>query len=228
MSQATTLVLFDIDGTLVRGAAAHHKQALIDGIHKVTGLTTHLDGIATSGMLDCDLIAAMLKTAGYSETHTREAMLQIMDECQNAYCSSCVSGLDQKVCPGVSSLLSELHARAAVLGLVTGNLSGIAWRKLELAGLRQYFSIGAFAEDAATRTALAQIARHRAIDRGLVSARCLTSLIGDHPNDIQAAKENGFKSVAVATGLIGRDALAASGPDILVSTLDELDVETLF
>jgi phosphoglycolate phosphatase len=228
MNPATALVLFDIDGTLLRGAGAHHKQALIDGIQKITGLSTHLDGIATSGMLDCDLIAAMLNAAGHPEPQIRAAMPKLIDACQAFFCANCTSSLAHMICPGAPVLLAELRRRGARLGLVTGNLSRIAWRKMELAGLRQYFSFGAFAEDAATRADLAHIAAQRAIQGGRVSAGARTSLIGDHPNDVQAARANGFQSIAVATGLVNRDALAAANPAILVQTLEQLDIEQLF
>lgn len=228
MNSSKTLVLFDIDGTLLRGAGPHHKQALIDGIRKVTGLSTHLDGISTSGMLDRDLITAMLKAANRKGRQIGEIMLEIIEECQNAYDANCPSDLAGFVCPGVSELLFELRGRGAVLGPVTGNLSRIAHRKMELAGLAEYFSVGAFAEDAETRTKLARVAAQRAIERNLVAPICRTSLIGDHPNDLAAAKANGFQSIAVATGLIPLQELEASQPDILVHTLEELDIEKLF
>ncbi|HEX3682660.1 MAG TPA: HAD family hydrolase [Bryobacteraceae bacterium] len=227
MNAATVLVLFDIDGTLLRGAGAHHKQALIDGIQKVTGLATHLDGIATSGMLDCDLIAAMLKAAGHPEREIRAVMRQVMEECQSCYRASCPSDLRPQLCPGVPALLSALRERGAELGLVTGNLTGIAWRKMELAGLRDYFSVGGFAEDAGTRAELAQVARQRAIERGLVAPDCRTSLVGDHPNDVLAAKANGFRAVAVGTGLVGCEDLAAAQPDVLAPNLEQLAIEKL-
>lgn len=226
MSVATALVLFDIDGTLLRGAGEHHKQALIEGIRRVTGVDTHLEGVSTSGMLDCDLIAAMLEAAGHAGRHGAD-MQRILHECQEVYCASCNLDLKNKVCPGVTALLSELRAGGAVLGLVTGNLSRIAWRKMELAGLRDYFSVGGFAEDAPTRVELARVAFQRAVEAELVSPRCHTSLIGDHPNDIQAGKANGFQAIGVATGLIGMDALAAAGPDVLVMTLEQLQAEQL-
>jgi phosphoglycolate phosphatase len=224
----STLVLFDIDGTLLRGAGAHHKQALIEGIQKVTGIATHLDGIATSGMLDRDLIAAMLARAGYPASQIEAAMDEMAAECQTAFCANCVASLASMLCPGVPELLRKLRERGAVLGLVTGNLTGIGWRKMDLAGLRHHFSVGAFADDGRTRWQLAQVALERAVARGLVSPPARTSLIGDHPNDVAAAKANGFQSIAVATGLIGREALAAAEPDILVSSLDELDIDMLF
>ncbi|MBV8706786.1 MAG: hypothetical protein JO028_06340, partial [Acidobacteriaceae bacterium] len=67
MSRAAGIVLFDIDGTLLRGAGPHHKEALVEGIRRVTGITTTLDGVPTSGTLDRDLIALMLRVAGYSD-----------------------------------------------------------------------------------------------------------------------------------------------------------------
>lgn len=228
MSLSTTLVLFDIDGTLLRGAGPHHKQALIEGIHRVTGVSTHLDGVATSGMLDCDLITAMLKAANASHGAEREVMNRILLECQNAYEVNCPQDLSAFLCPGVGALLGELHERGAVLGLVTGNLSRIARRKLERAGIGDYFSVGAFAEDAATRTELARIAAERAMERRLIAPRARISLIGDHQNDIRAARANGFQAIGVGTGLIGMDELKQAEPDILVGSLEELQIGDLF
>jgi phosphoglycolate phosphatase-like HAD superfamily hydrolase len=124
---------------------------------------------------------------------------------------------------GVPEFLAHLEERGAVLGLVTGNLSQIGWKKVELAGLRAYFSIGAFAEDGTTRTRLAQVAARRAVKQGLIGKNCRISLIGDHVNDVEAAKRNGFRAVAVATGVTSLEELRASQPDILVSNLTELD-----
>ena len=42
------LVLFDIDGTLMRGAGTHHKEALLEGVRRVTGHEASFDGIDTA------------------------------------------------------------------------------------------------------------------------------------------------------------------------------------
>src|SRR4051812_30018198 len=116
MNRSESLVLFDIDGTLVRGAGPHHKESLIEGIRKVTGLSTTLDGVPTAGMLDRDLIANMLRKAGHSERRTREALTQIIAECQDCYLANCTTDLQRNVCVGAPELLAELKARGAVLG----------------------------------------------------------------------------------------------------------------
>ena len=222
-----SVVLFDIDGTLMRGAGDHHKRALVEGISKVTGIGTTLEGVSTSGMLDRDLIADMLRAAGESERSVRSRLAQIMVECQCAYERNCRIDLSPFVCAGARELLTELKARGAVLGLVTGNLSAIGWRKMELAGLRDYFSVGAFAEDGHTRAGLARVAAKRAAERFGVQRKARISLIGDHANDILAAKANRFQAIAVATGMMPLDELAVFKPDILVRSLGELDPATL-
>jgi phosphoglycolate phosphatase len=227
VDRSKSLVLFDIDGTLVRGAGPHHKSSLVEGIRRVTGVLTTLDGISTAGTLDRDLIASMLRDAGHSERRIRMSLRSIMAECQNCYVANSAVDLRGNVCAGVPEIVAQLTARGAVLGLVTGNLSQIGWRKVALAGLGERFSIGAFAEDGTTRTRLARVAARRAINLGLVTRNCRISLIGDHPNDVEAAKKNGFQAVAVATGLTSAEELLASEPDILVRDLTAFDPERL-
>lgn len=228
MSASKPLVLFDIDGTLIRGAGSHHKRALIDGIHHVTGLATHLDGVPTSGMLDRDLIALMLRAAGASERCIRGSLREIMAESQKRYLDACQIDMCAFVCTGVSEFIAAISQRGAVLGLVTGNLSQIGWRKVELAGLRHHFSLGAFAEDGRTRGRLAKVAARRAVKLGLVKRNARVSLIGDHWNDIAAAQANGFQSIAVATGLMPIEELGKPKPDFLVRNLAELDPAVVF
>lgn len=111
-----------------------------------------------------------------------------------------------------------------MLGVVSGNLSSIGWKKLELAGLRSFFRVAAFAEDGRTRARLALVASRRARKHG---AGGRVSLVGDHLNDVYAARQNGFQSIAVATGVLGTDELAAAQPDILVRDLTELNLDQL-
>lgn len=227
MTKSKNLVLFDIDGTLLRRAGPHHKQALIEGIRRATGLATHLEGVGTSGMLDRDLITVMLRAAGQSERRVRAVLQDVVNECQDAYLNNCAEDLRSSICPGMPEFLEVLNSRGAVLGLVTGNLSRIGWKKMELAGLREYFSVGAFAEDGKTRARLAQVAAQRAKREGLVARDCRIALIGDHPNDVAAAKANGFLAIAVATGVGPREELEAAGPDILVETVSDLPLEAV-
>jgi phosphoglycolate phosphatase-like HAD superfamily hydrolase len=222
----STLVLFDIDGTLMRGAGVHHKEALLEGVKRVTGRQASFDGIDTAGKLDMDLIGALLHSTGaLAGTEVLEA---IAEQSQLAYVANCLHDLRRFVCRGVRELMETLALRDAALGLVTGNLSAIGWRKMELAGLKEFFHCGAFSEDAPTRAEIAQLAAVRARQRNHAAADCRVSLIGDHRNDIEAAKANGIRSVAVASGPMPAAELRSFAPDILVDTLADLDVNLLF
>lgn len=224
MSRA--VVLFDIDGTLIRRAGPHHREALAQAVLAVTGFHTSLTGIPTHGSLDRDLIAAMLTAAGAPGALIHGRMLEIVAEAQRLY-GNMSPDLRRCVCPGVRLALRRIHSAGIPLGLVTGNLTAIGWKKVEHAGLLRYFRFGAFAEQAETRAELAGIAIRAARRAGWIRRETVVSLIGDHPNDIRAAKMNGIRSVAVATGLASRSGLIAYSPDVLLPDLRCLKLEML-
>lgn len=223
---AKALVLFDIDGTLLRRAGPHHREALAAAIRKVTGLETTTEGVAVAGMLDRDILAAMLRNAGASEALIRRSMPSIVECAQRTYARTCPD-LRSKVCPGARMLLYKLSRRGVHAGLVTGNLTRIGWRKMERAGLRRYLRFGAFAELARDRAGLVDIALRHARREGWIDRTSPVALIGDHPNDIRAAKAHGVRAVAVATGLVGEEELARHSPDLLVPDMRALSIETL-
>src|SRR6202012_536465 len=111
--------------------------------------------------------------------------------------------LRRRVCPGARMLLYKLSRRDVVTGLVTGNLTHIGWKKMERAGLRRYLRYGAFAELARDRAGLVKLAIREARRQGWIDRTSPIALIGDHPNDIRAARANRIRSVAVATGVFG-------------------------
>jgi len=221
------LVLFDIDGTLLRRAGPHHRQALVEAVRRASGLTTSTDGIPVAGMLDRDIASSMLRAAGASQTAIRRAMPAIVKEAQRIYASTCPD-LRRSVCPGARLLLYKLARRGVPAGLVTGNLTRIGWTKMERAGLRHYFRFGAFAELARDRAGLVRIAVAHARRAGWIDRNSPVALIGDHPNDVRAARANGVRAIAVGTGVIGEEELARVDPDVFVPDLRSLKLTDLF
>ena len=109
------------------------------------------------------------------------------------------------------------------MGLVTGNIEAIAWHKMAAAGLRQYFSFGAFGDESGRRADLPPLAVSRAgrsfaVDRSYV--------IGDTPLDIDCGLACGMKTIAVATGRYSIEELRASQPSFACASLPEF-VEAL-
>jgi phosphoglycolate phosphatase-like HAD superfamily hydrolase len=218
--------LFDIDGTLVRRAGPHHRAALVEAVREITGLDTTTEGIPVHGMLDPDILRVMMRTAGWDDSRIASVMPGVIVSAQDVYQNS-VPDLRDKICPGAPELLSELQRRGVVLALVTGNLTRIGWRKLERAGLRDYFRYGAFGEMAQTRGGLARLAIQRAREEGLIAASSPVSLVGDAAQDVQAARENGIRAIAVRTGITPLEDLKAAGPDLLLDDLTWLEPDRL-
>jgi phosphoglycolate phosphatase len=218
-----SLVLFDIDGTLVRKAGPHHRQALVDAIRKVAGVQTTTEGIPVHGMLDPDILSQMLKRAGVDFGQVASAMPALLTAAEDAYLEG-VPDLTDKQCPGVTPLLDALTERGVVLALVTGNLTRIGWHKLRCAGLDHYFRFGAFGEMAATRGGLARLAIERARREYSIDDRANISLIGDAMQDVVAAHENGIRAIAVRTGITPAEELEGAGPDIILDDLTHLDL----
>jgi phosphoglycolate phosphatase len=224
---ARGLVLFDIDGTLVRRAGPHHRQALIDAVRRTTGIDATTDGVPVQGMLDRDILTQMLANAGASAALIRRQMPAMVATAQKVYVRSCPD-LRRKVCPGARMLLYKLSRRGIPTGLVTGNLTRIGWKKMERAGLKRYLRFGAFAELARDRAGLVRHAVRHARREGWIDRKTPVVLIGDHPNDIRAARVNGVRSVAVATGVVGAEELAIHSPDLLIPDMRSLSLENLF
>ena len=225
---ARALVLFDIDGTLIRRAGPHHREALEIAVRRVMGVEATTDGIPTQGMLDGDILHTMLRAAGVSDRVARREMPRVMEEAQRVYDRHAPLCLREKVCPGARSVLRKLRRRGVPAGLVTGNLSRIAWRKMRSAGLGGFLGFGAFAESAGHRAELARLALAEARRRGVLDARTRVWLVGDHPNDVNAAKANSIGSIAVKTGMSSHEELAGHTPDLLIDDLRGLELDTLW
>src|SRR5579863_5725442 len=95
--EAPALILFDIDGTLVRRAGPHHRQALEDAVRRVTGMETTTNGIPVHGMLDPDILTQMMRAVGAPPSAIRRAMPEIIRRAQSLYVRS-VPDLQDKTC----------------------------------------------------------------------------------------------------------------------------------
>lgn len=225
-AEAPPLLLFDIDGTLMRKSGPHHRQVLVDAVRAVTGLSTSTDQIPVQGMLDRDIITWMLRDAGATQARIKLAMPAIVEKAQRLYARRCPD-LRAKVCPGVRVALNRIARRSIRAGLVTGNLTRIGWTKLERAGIKHHFGFGAFAEQGRNRASLVRMAIATARSHGWITRNSPIALFGDHENDILAAKANRIRSVAVATGLSNAAQLGALEPDFLLEDMRELPLDRI-
>jgi phosphoglycolate phosphatase-like HAD superfamily hydrolase len=221
------LVLFDIDGTLVRRAGPHHRQALVEGVRKVLGVESTTDVIPVQGMLDPHILRVMMRRAGVKKAAIESSMPEIQRAAERYYLRVCPE-LGHCHCPAAAETLERLRRRGTLLALVTGNLTRIGWRKLERAGLGRYFAFGAFGEMAKTRAGLVRIAMREARRKHDVAHEAPVALVGDATSDILAARHNRIRSISVRTGITPVEELRALEPDYLLRDLRELRLRMIF
>jgi phosphoglycolate phosphatase-like HAD superfamily hydrolase len=219
------LLLFDLDGTLLRAATDAHRDAMHEALLAVHSVdVTRLDfSMSAAGRTDPEIMRAILLAAGISATRIDERADDVRAECCERFAHLCPPDLSHTVIPGVGELLDGLSGRDDVtLGLLTGNYEPVARLKLARAGVGRYFPSGqgAFGSDAEDRAALPAIARRRAGTLGRPNPRAETIVIGDTPRDIACAAADDVRSVAVATGPFDVSELSAA--DHVAADIGEL------
>jgi phosphoglycolate phosphatase-like HAD superfamily hydrolase len=224
----STLVLFDIDGTLVDTAGAG-RRGLIASFRAVFGLedvSQAASRVRFGGKCDPTIIAEIAREAGLpgEQVETRYTELQA------AYLEAlsremAAPDAARRVMPGVRALLDGLAARPEVLlGLVTGNIEAGARAKLAAFDLNRYFIDGGFASDHPHRPEIARIAHERLSRRaGFRFPAENVVVVGDTELDVDCALANGFRAIAVESGWASREVLLASRPHALLADLTDRD-----
>ena len=218
-----TLVLFDIDGTLLSAGRAARESVLaaladVYGWESGNGNTHDF-----SGKTDPQIVRELVE-----EDVGRERCEALMEKALARYLEEFARRLTPGAVvtkPGVPELLARLAAEPRVtLGLLTGNLERGARMKLEPPGLNPYFSFGAFGSDSADRYCLPAIALGRARQRsGRTHAGKSIVIVGDSVHDGLCGRPLGVRAVAVATGPTPAARLAEAGPDALLDSFADVD-----
>jgi phosphoglycolate phosphatase len=215
------LILFDIDGTLIRTGGAGVRAwdrafALEFGIHGA------VRDIPLAGRTDSSLVRQCF----------RQYRIPITDENVERFFDTYVFLLHELLhhtnggaCPGVNSFIEQLESlpHAPVVGLLTGNIRLGAEIKLRHFGLWNYFRVGAFADDHEERGQIAIRARERAtalLGKPLRGEEIL--VVGDTPHDIACARAIQAHVLAVGTGGHSCEELRACAPTWTVNSLREL------
>jgi len=203
-----TILLFDIDGTLLHGGGAGRRAVMrVFGDQFARGEV--FDDVRFHGMTDRAIVRGGLLRAG----------LPADEAAIDALCAAYLAALadevprsvEFRVMPGAPALLDALAGRSGLaVGLGTGNLREGARIKLEHARLYHHFPFGGFGCDAEDRAELLRIGAERgARHLGRPLGDCRIIVIGDTPKDVAAAQAIGARSLAVETsGFKAADLLA--------------------
>jgi phosphoglycolate phosphatase len=220
-----TLLLFDIDGTLLRGGPA--KGAFQSALLQVFGTTGPIDHWDFSGKTDPQIARELLRAAGLEDARIDRGLPDLW----KGYLAGLEDGLrgtPMERLPGVPELLEvllEMEAEGEVaLGLVTGNLARGAELKMASAGLRSTWSVGGFGSDHEERDELPGIALERAL--GTLGRRFEPRevvVIGDTPRDVACGQAHGLRTLGVATGSFEVESLEASGADAVLQDFTDTE-----
>ena len=249
---ARKLILFDIDGTLIRTGGAG-VRAMTRAFEETCGISDALKMVEVAGRTDrlimTDALAVLGKPldddllqrfralyCGFLQEELEQLHREGSDRSDGSERSTSASnghatGLVKEgtavkgALPGVRPLLDHLGQREDIdVALLTGNFRSSAEIKLAHYDLWRYFPWGAFADDALERPDLLPIAltRYHAHTTRTIDPADVI-LVGDTPHDITCARCGGAKVVAVATGTFDSAALAGCEPDVVFEDLSDIE-----
>lgn len=216
------LLLFDIDGTLIRSNGAG-RLTLAYALEKRFGTAGPLESYNMSGKTDPRIIMDLLTAVGIPAKEIKNSLPAIY-ELMAEHGQDIFAEKEMTACVGVPELLFQLNAREDVLlGLLTGNAQLTAPLKLAAAGIDPLqFKVGAYGSDALDRNDLPAIGMFRANQlTGEAFDGSNTIIIGDTPADILCARAGKATAVAVASGWHASHTLAEYRPDHLFENLGD-------
>ncbi len=217
MSTLGTVILFDIDGTLVSCGGAGRRA--MERAFADLGAGRAFASFAYGGMTDPAIARQGLRAAGHDDHD--EAIAALLAR----YLEHLGGELDRadgyRVLAGARELVLALLARPdTAVGLGTGNLARGAELKLARGELLGHFAFGGYGSDHEDRARLLAIGAARGAERrGRAREQCRVVVIGDTPRDIEAARAIGARCVGVATGGYREADLAAA--DVVVASLED-------
>ena len=224
------IILFDIDGTLIHSGSElgklHHASFLyaFKEIYNLEILDEEFQGY--SGRTDMFVIKDILANRGLDDAEISENITK-MFQCMTKYFDENLGAGEYKenVIDQVVEVLDMLNQdENYIVGLLSGNVKGIAKRKLEVVNLWHYFKIGGFGDSSDLRENLIDIAVNDAVEKKFSDTVDIKQvyIVGDTKYDILCAKERGAVSVAVTTGKFTKADLEIYKPDYLLDNLSTL------
>ncbi len=221
---AQRLVLFDIDGTLVR--AGEVGRVVFDRAVRAVLGRPPAGRVRMSGKTDPLIVREYLAMDGEDNPGQLQAVLhQLERELAQAQGELVAQG---SPCPGASELLAHLGSDSRLhLSVLTGNIRPNAVVKLSSFGLDRWLDleVGAYGSDSEDRAALVPVALGRLASlRGTYLQATDVWVIGDTPRDYECAKAAGAHCILVATGRYGAGELGALGADAVLADLTHPEV----
>jgi phosphoglycolate phosphatase-like HAD superfamily hydrolase len=227
LAPVARIVLWDIDGTLLRGGGV--ARDIFDvAVAAVIGRHPGDHRIRMGGKTDPQIALEILAYAALEDAEATEHLPAVLAELERGL-EAAAGELREHghLLPGVPEVLrgldSDPDVRSSVL---TGNTEANAAVKLAAFELTKWIDleIGAFGSDDRDRTALVPIALERARRlRGLQVDPADVWVVGDTPRDLACARAGGVRCALVATGHSSLEELRATDADVVLEDLADVE-----
>ncbi len=216
------LILWDIDGTLIRTGAVGRR--VLEDAAALVGRLAEVPRVVMSGKTDPQILREIFTAAAVAGDHIDTLLPSAM-----AAAEAALAAAEQElrsaghVLPGVRAVLQRLEDATGVRQtLLTGNLAANAAVKVAAFELTHFFDaeVGAYGSDHADRLELVPIALERVERfRGETYASDEMWVVGDTPNDLACARAGGVRCL-----LVGRvDDVGGLGADATLPDLRDVD-----
>jgi len=221
------LILWDIDGTLVRWGPVG-RSVFDRAVRDVTGIDPDGHGVSMGGKTDPQIALEIMRTMDVPDDEAERSLPEVLAalerETADAFEEFRATGSAHA---GVADVLARLAETPGVVqSVLTGNIAPNMRVKLAVFGLDAWLDldIAATGSDSADRRALVPIARERAeIERGLRFEPDEVWVVGDTPRDLECARVAGVRCVLVATGRDDYEQLEGLDADALFEDLSNVE-----
>ncbi|MDR0780915.1 MAG: HAD-IA family hydrolase [Pseudomonadales bacterium] len=217
-TSAVNCILFDLDGTLIDGV--DDLVAAINVVLRDSGLTP-VDRALLEPMLGDGMRALAQRVfAAHGVTAEGEALDQLARAYLAAYKATRYH--HTRLFNGVADTLRALHAQGWRIGLASNKLTEPCEQILRRLGVYDFFTVIVGSDAAGVRKPDPGHLRHALAGLGFDAARGDRAvMVGDHANDIRAARGCGIVAIAVAFATdparargLGADALLTDFRDL--------------
>jgi len=215
------LVLFDIDGTLIKGGYPPSRKRYPHAFKKLFGKDIDINFDFYDGATDMVIVKYLLEKIGVKKNQINKCLALVFEESYHYLAKNIKSDYQKRLIKPAISLVKKLYPKKNIyLALLTGNQESVARLKINTCNLADYFRFGLFGHEAENRDKLAKLVFKRAKKfLGLDFKSQNIYIIGDTNYDIRCGKAIKAKTIAVATGARTYAQLKKEKPDLAVKTL---------
>lgn len=215
------LLIWDIDGTILDCKGCGRK-ALSHAFKELYGHENAFSDVDLTGKIDIEVIEEIVNKYGVQNFNNHEFTKEYGEILKRIM--EITEGV--KLIDGVENFLRKYsNEKYYYLSIATGNCKVGAKGKLTHCDVNHYFKTGAYGDEARNRKELVSVAIENAKRYYQVDfLKENIYYLGDTPKDIEAAKFNEVKSIALSTGFYSYDVLNEHEPDYLLTDLRDLKI----